>query len=206
MAEDFADADMKMAAVSVIRKHYAEHGAKNWKVVKDQFPEMDMRRFWRIVAKVKNGVPDVDILRSTIAYAKVAAAKKAVPAPVSPAIIYAGGPEVRRQIDYMGQLQEMLDDVQQLRNFALGPEDAEGRREIKNPNIFAQAIKLRGECLDRALKAYETVWDLRKQMDFYNAIIDEVSAADPATAARIMDRLNKLNNERGLTVNAKVEL
>lgn len=206
MAEDFADADMKMACVAAVRKHYAEFGATNWKLVMEQFPKMDTRRFWRIVAKVKQGVPDADILKATIAYAKHQAAKKVLPASPSPALIYAGGADAKRQIDYMGQLQEMLNDIRDLRDMGLSKPDENGVRKITNTQVFAQAIKLRGETLDRALKAYETVWDLRKMRDFYDTIIEEVGNADPVTAARIMDRLHILNNQRGLTIDAKIEI
>ena len=97
---------------------------------------------------------------------------------------------------------EMLSDINKIRDWALTEPDADGNRRIKNPHYFMQAIRLRSEVLDTTLKGYQEFWDLRKMQDFYDTIIAEIGEADPETAGRIMDRLQALNNERGLTISA----
>lgn len=191
------------ALLAAIRHHYDTHGSKNWQAVRSQFPAIGERRFWRYVAKVKEGTTDHAILRQSIAYAK-RMAKKSIPAPLSPAILAGGGADMRRSLDFMSHLEEMIDDISMLRDYAMTDPDANGDRKIRNAMFFAQSIKLRKETLELALKAYQEIYDIRKMMEFYDAIVRVIHRADPETAKELMEELAALNNERGFTLTANI--
>jgi hypothetical protein len=195
--------ELKAACLADIRDHYRQYGATRWKLVMVKHPEIDERHFWRLVKKVKEGLPDQEILRFAVKKAKHAA-KRLVPAAPSPAMIAAGGAETERNIDFMMHLQELLADAEMIRTWSMTDMDEDGMRKIKNPMFFAKSISLRRELLETALRAMQEIWDLRKMSDFYNTIIDTISQADPATARLIMEKLDALNNERGLTIDAVV--
>lgn len=196
--------ELKAACLHDIRNHLREHGAERWKLCRDRHPQISDREFWRLVKKVKEGLPDTDILRYAVKKAKTAA-KKLLPAAPSPAVIASGGRGVEQKIDFMAHLDELLADIRMVRDYSLKDPDPEtGEQGIKNPMYFTKAISLRREVLETALRAMQEIWDLRKMQDFYDVIIRTVSEADPATARLIMERLEEVNNERGLTIDAKV--
>lgn len=198
--------ETKRALLGEIREHIKRYGHKEWRRVQEKFPTINDRYFWRMVAKVRDGQADEEILQNAVARAKVLARTKGmIPVAPSPAVIAAGGADITRSINFMLELQQILDDISMVREFSLNPADPEtGKRSIKNPVFFTQSIKLRQGALELALRAYQEVWDLRKMSEFYDTIIEEIGKADPEVQRAIMEKLNTLNNERGLTMNAKV--
>lgn len=188
--------------LGAIRYHIQNHGEKDWKLVLNKFPELSKRRFFRLLSRVRDGVPDKDILKQSVAHTRRIA--KTLPAAPSPAVIAQGGIDMRNRLDVMSHLQVMLDDIDKIREFSLGAPDENGVRRIKNPAFFMQQIKQRGETLKLVLEAYGEVWDLRTMQNFYNIIMEEIGKVDPLTQRRIMVALEALNNERGLTISAQV--
>jgi hypothetical protein len=172
----------------------------DWGEIMAMHPKVPRRYFFTLVAKVKAGAPTEGTLRESVQTAKCMAVSELMPVAPSPSTIASSDKDT---IDFMSHIGAMLNDINSVRDWSLTEPDPEtGKRRIKNPHYFMQAIRLRREVLDTTLKGYQEFWDLRKMQDFYDAIIAEVSEADPEVAARIIDRLQALNNERGLTISA----
>jgi hypothetical protein len=70
--------------------------------------------------------------------------------------------------------------------------------------FFGQSINIRDGLLNTALKATQTVHDLQRNQNFWDAVIEEIAAESPETARRIMVRLHRLNSELGMTFDARV--
>lgn len=207
---DYTGDDLILA----IARHVAENGHKNWGELFARLgveTPTDKRRMWRYIAKVREGKFEVghDIAMQ-IRQAKAAAKKmrlesaaKHVPAAPSPNVIATKGPEVLRHVDYMGQIRQMVEDIDMLREFSLAY-DATGKAKIKNPMYFGKSIQLRMGAIETALKAMQEIWDLRKMQEFYETIIATIGEADPHIAKKIMEKLVSLNAERGFTTDAKI--
>jgi len=184
----------------------AGQGHFNWSEIMAKHPTVPRRHFFTMVAKVKAGTPDSEILRAAIKSVKQITLGQVVPVAPSPNIIATAenAQEMRHTIDFMSHVDEMLDDVRKIRDWALADPDDWGEQKIKNVHYFMNAVRLKCDVLGTALKGQQEFYDLRKMSEFYDTIIEEIGRADPDTQRRILDRLNALNNERGFTVHARV--
>jgi len=178
-------------------------------------PDVSERMFMRYVAQVRGTanrvgtfVPDHETVRGAIQdmaqRAQTAAMKENIPHPPPPAIIAAGGLPNRKRLDYLTHIHEMLADCDRLRTFAMKVDPATGEERIHNPLFFTQAMRMRNEVLNTAISAMKALWDIQKMQQFYDAIVAEVAKVDPETGRRLMERLQELDDERGLTMNARV--
>src|SRR5579862_3582361 len=195
-----------------IRQHLESHGPRDRKIVQARHPNVPDRRFWRYVAqvrgtgaKVKNYTPDPESIRNAIQTmtkrAEIAEAKTHIPRP-PPAIIAAGGIEARRKLDFLEHLDGMLSDCDMLREYSMREDPETGKKKIHNPMYFTQSIKLRAEVLNTAISAMKALWDIQRMQNFYDVIVHEVTKLDASTGRAIMERLQELDAQRGMTMNA----
>jgi hypothetical protein len=73
-----------------------------------------------------------------------------------------------------------------------------------NTRLWRESIHDRLKSIEVLLAVQQQVWDLEKNEQFYRAIIeivvDEIGPANPDIQMRIMERLKKLNDERGMNI------
>jgi hypothetical protein len=203
------DDETRTAIIAFAQRHLKKHGSDDWSPVYKEFSEIPHRTVRRWIDKVRHGeVTTQEVLVSSIAVAKREAKKLGLPsaadhvpaAPV-PAVIAAKGADAHRAIDFMQHLQSMLADLEMLREWSMTEKD--GKRTIKNAMYFTQAVKLKVQVLETALRAMQEIWDLGKMQDLYDAVIEEVGKASPEVQEKIMGRLVALNDRRGLTIAAR---
>ena len=195
--------ERRIAAIADIALHLAEHGAKNWNLVRDKYPEINERVWWRMIAAVKDGQTPEHVLKVAIAKARNQA-RRQLPAPPPPDYIAKGGATAVANMDFLVQFRDLFSDAVLLRDWATNTKD-DGGRAIKNPMFFAQSIKLRRELLETCMKMMREVYELSQSKELWDTALDEIAAESPETYQRIMKRLAALNASRGLTIHAEVE-
>lgn len=126
-----------------------------------------------------------------------------LPAAPSPAIIAKSPVVAKSKLDFMGRLEKLYSDGEMLREHSV-IRSADGIERIKLASQFATSIRIRSDLLERALQAYEVLYDWQQMNQFYDLIVQEVAKIDPTTAARIMERLDELNREKGFTARAQI--
>lgn len=99
-------------------------------------------------------------------------------------------------VELLTRLDVLFADSDLLRAYAASVDPLTKTVRIKSPNYFFNSIKMRRDLLETAIAALREVWDLKNMLDFYDAIVDEVAQESPECAARIMTRLNELNQKR----------
>jgi hypothetical protein len=197
--------ELRQALVKDVQGHIREHGNKRWELLFAKHPDVSKRTIWRQISRVRNGeVTDPEMLAAAVKQAKRISIKAndVLPHAPPPAVIARATPRTSASIDFMGQFKELLDDISMLKDWSLMEKD--GKKTIKNAMYFSQAIKLRISALDTGLRAYQEFWDLRRMEDFYNTILETIAEVDPEVRGLILERLQALNDERGMTIDASV--
>ncbi len=199
MSENDGAADCYDAIIAHLRRV----GSTNWKTVRDNYPDVGIRKFWRLVARAK----DEPAIRGPLVTAALDAAERIRALNPSTAISAAPPKPVAREatramdnIHLMDHLRDLMVDAVLIREYSMGkPDEATGARGIKNPVFFAQSVKLRRELIETILKTWHEAFDLRRMQDFYGVILDEIGRASPEVQAAIMERLRLMNDERGFS-------
>lgn len=203
------------ACMRDIEHHIKTVGPHEWKMVMARHPMVSERMFYRYVArargmgasKAKVFTPEPDTVRDAIKHlaqrAQTAAMKENIPHPPSPAIIAMDGLDARRKLDFLCHVHEMLGDCDLLREWSLR-RDEDGTVRVHNPMYFSKAINQRGQILEIAIAAMKALWDIQRMQKFYDQVVEEVAKENPDTGRRLMMRLQELDNERGMTMNAQV--
>jgi hypothetical protein len=197
------DSETRASLDKAIRDHLATKGATEWNPVRKQFPQVPLATFWRHVAKEKaRPAPKAQIdearakiavtLANTTADERRAAAAGTMPCIPSPAYIAKAGSDGMRHLDLLARLDGLLADADRLRGHAMNEAG-----DIVDAELFSDSIELGMKLIGAAVKSIDAVYDQRRQLAFYDAIVDEITAASPETSARIIARLQKLNEERG---------
>jgi len=218
-----ADHPSKAKFIEAVHAHMAVHGAKDWRLVLDQFPDVHDQTKWRWLRQARNETPrptDLNRARDRLAASvkkfpttrngskmreKLAPEAEPIvdhlPAAPSPAYIAKHGDEGLRTIDFVAEIQRLYGDAQMLRTYAL-KRDKDGNpvEAINNPAAFDKSIVRRAHLLETAIKAVQEVWDLRTMQNFYETIIDEIGKESPECQQRIMQRLAALNARTGMTL------
>lgn len=217
------DAVLKAAVLAEIRAHLLVYGPNNWQILRDKYPEIGERKFFRWVKAVREPTPDdskrpqrggskfsperLEAARAAqddgVRRARLAATKN-VPAAPSPAYMMGRGVAAERSIDFLAAVGEIWADAQLLRDHAVKRSEETGEVSIKNPMMFARSIGSRIEVMETALKVMQEIWDLRHMQSFYDEIVaiivDEIGPAHPEIQRRILERLQALNSRRGMTI------
>ncbi len=80
-----------------------------------------------------------------------------------------------------------------------GARDQNGKIRVSKTAL--QAVGVQAKILQTAAAISNTLLEERRIRDFYRAIMEEIKAESPATAARIIARLEALNSRPGLASN-----
>lgn len=169
-------------------------GDKDWEAVRRQFKGIPKSTFYRWVKTVKV-VAGTDKTSLTASAQIAMEASNSLPAAPSPSYIDKTGSAGKSNLDFLGKLDQLYEDSEKLRMFSVRDD------RIVSPKFFAQSINIRRSLLETALKAMSEVWDLRQMQNFYDTVLEEISKESPECAARILDRLQSLNAEIGMTYN-----
>jgi hypothetical protein len=197
------------AVISDIETHLAQRGPQEWALVRARWPDVPEATWWRWVALAKRKIADAAILEgsrrklaeraaATTAEEKAEIVGANLPVAPSPDFLAKNGDQGVASLDLLAKFQELYDDSMLLRGYAV---NAEGN--VKNPMIFRDSVALRDRLLQTALRAAEAVWNLRRQIEFYDLVVDEVAKASPEVAQAIMERLSVLNERTGMAFNAR---
>jgi hypothetical protein len=192
---------MKGAALADIREHLDKVGSKNWLPVMKKYPELGKRTFYRLVAYVRKGVPESEVMLGAAKRAK-RLAQKNLPAVVSPEYIAKGGREATANIDFLEQFAVLMEDARLLRAFSMG-KNADGVEVIKNALFFAKSVELRRQLMDTALKVMREVYALQDSKEVWDALLEEIFKEAPQVRNRILQKIAEYNNRRGLTIHMK---
>jgi hypothetical protein len=189
---------MKAACLADIREHHDKVGAKNYTTIIKKYPELGRRTFYRLVAHVKGGLPDSELMIGAAKRAK-RLAQKNLPALVPPEYLAKGGREATANIDFLEQFSVLMEDARLLRAFSIG-KSADGTETIKNPLFFSKSIDLRRQLMDTALKVMREVYALQDSKEVWDALLEEIFKEAPQIRNRILSKIAEYNNRRGLTL------
>lgn len=220
--------EQKTKFTAALHAHMAKHGAKDWKLLLQQFPEVHEQTMWRWIRAGRKEVPpeaNLSDARTKLAEAvrkfptttraqrmakeKLPEAEEIVdhlPAAPSPSYIAKAGDDGLRTLDFVAEIQSLYRDATMLRTYAVrdrvDPDTGEVREVINNPAAFDKSIARRADLLETAIRAVQEVWDLRTMQRFYETIIEEIGFESPDCQKRILERLAKLNARTGMTLGA----
>lgn len=219
---------LRAEAFAAIKRHLAEHGSKNWKLILDRYgvkegempsdDKVHIQTIWGWIRKAKNDVADAQLLSAAKAAieaevprllpAEAAKIGRDLPMAPSPNYIAKSGDGGMRRFDMVRELEGCYSDALMLRAYAVtmvtDPETQVEREKIKNPVVFEKQLSRRLDVMDTTLRAMKEVWDLRAMQGFYEVVVEEIGNADPATQQRIMARLADLNARTGMNMNMRV--
>lgn len=196
-----------------IAAHLAEHGAVNWALVRDRWPEIiggkpnssSERRFYRWVKKVQGGEYTPGEVKAEAIRKARGATKRNLPATPSPQAFLAGGARAERNVDLMAMLYETFADVKLIRDHAVITND-DGTQKVKNFVQLDAMIKRRLDLTQTYIAIFQEIYDLQRMREFYNEIQDiivsEIHPLAPEVAERIIARLQALNDRESMTVHA----
>ena len=128
-----------------------------------------------------------------------------LPASPSPAVVASmSGPDQQRVFDFMGYFMRTVTDAELVRSRAVQTQP-DGTEKVVNPILLNSSVRTRLSVLDTYLSAIGEFYNLEKLQALYELVIEEVGKESPGAKAAILARLRKLNNERGLTMAARVD-
>lgn len=211
--------------IEAAKAHMAKHGAKNWGILFDRFPDLKDYSKWRYVREAKgDDTPRISDLvdardKLTASIKKFPTTQRgskfaknldpevrdeivdSLPAAPSPAFIARHGDEGLRTIDFVAEITSLYMDAKMLRAYSMRKDlDGNPIEVIGNPATFDKSIGRRAQLLETAIHAVQEVWDLRMMQNFYELIIEEIGRESPDCQQRIMLRLQALNNRHGMTL------
>jgi hypothetical protein len=216
MAEHLKKAEVSAA----IQDHFALYGPRLWKKIIDRFPEVAEPTIWRWIRDIKAAgqTPEhlagakAKILARTAGMVNTASERAAardtssiarhIPASPSPAYISEAGAEGLQNLDIVLEINHLYRDAKMLRDYGVAVL-ADGVEKVKNPMAFEKSIFARTRLIDTAIRATQEIWDLRRQQEFYDEIIEAIGIESPTCQQRIMKRLAILDAKRGMTTAAR---
>lgn len=199
--------------LSAIAAHLAEHGPTNWGLVRDRWPDIiggkggsnTERRFYRWVKKVQGGEATPAEAKETAIRKARGATKKNLPAVPSPQAFLAAGARADRNVDLMAMLYETFSDVKLIRDAAVIVND-DGTQKVKNFVQLDAMIKRRLDLTQTYISIFQEIYDLQRMREFYgeiqDIIVSEIHPLAPEVAARIIARLQALNDRESMTMHA----
>ena len=193
----------KAAAIEAINAHLKKHGPVDWERVESKFPDVPKATLWRWIKELRDKASDSPSRQKLQAASKKV--RKVVedikeiggllPAIPSPAYMAAKGAEAEASMNFMGRVNELYSDAVMLRAYSL---NAEGK--IKMPMFFSQSIKLRRDILQTGITTLQEIYDIRMVQGLHDAILEAIGEEAPEVQRKVMERLHKLNRERGITI------
>ena len=221
------ETDLKADILIAIAEHLRLHGSRDWKLVRErpefapiigkQAGEAGRRKFYRWLNKVSEPMPAdrtrphegravaEDALANAVERAQAVVARHLQAAP-SPALFMRMGADADVKITLVAAIDEIWSDLQLIRAHAFECDGSDGHR-LKSPKILGESAKSRVAVLESAVRLMKEIYDfagLRRMYEaILNIIISELAEA-PQTQARVLDRLQDLNNAQAMTPFAEV--
>jgi len=202
-------------------------GSTNWKDLFARFPDVHEQNMWRWIRALKQA----DVSKPQLINAKAKLVQKIkkiggtdrqreaeengteriakhLPAAPSPNYIARTGEAGMANLDFVAEIHKLYADATMLRTYAMktrtDPATGEVTEAINNPAAFDKSILRRASLIETAIKTVQEVWDLRQMQNFYQIVIEEISAESPECQRRIMERLAALNARQGFALSMKV--
>ncbi len=178
-------------AIASIRTLTTQHGSKEGaRLARQQFPEIPVGTWGRWRQQAVGNTTGADALaRATLA----AEVRRNIP---SPAQLAASMPATRRALDFWRMLDELEQDAQLMRDFALA-RGSDGAIKLRVPFALRDAHRMRCDLIRLALQQAEVAWSAERAQVFFDAVIAEVAAVSPECQRSIMARLQRFNGEAG---------
>lgn len=197
----------RAACTLAIIQHLEVHGNANWAAVRQQFPKVEKRKFFRWVKAVRDGEVDVSLYANAGKVAK----KLQRTLPVAPPAHYMAdnGTKAIEKVNLLVETNVLFRDVAQMRIYAAEKDrvtkqvvlDANGDPKLGNFVFWEKAVMARLKVIETALALQQQIWDLQKNQDFYDEIVRiivEEMGVDPEMQLRVMRRLEHLDRARGM--------
>lgn len=194
----------KATAVEAINSHLRDCGPVEWERVASKFPDVPKATLWRWIKELRDKASDSPSRQKLQAASKkvrkvvedVRAVGGMLPAAPSPSYLAEKGAEGEANMNFLGRLNQLYEEGEKLRDFAC---NSDGK--IRIPLFYQSSINIRRNLLQTSLDVMQQVYDLRRMEAFYEAVTEEVGSVSPEAQRKIMDRLRRLDRERGITIN-----
>jgi hypothetical protein len=217
-----AERELKTEILAAIAEHLRLHGPRKWKLVRErpefalvigeQAGEAGRRKFYRWQKSVRQpmaadktrphdgrGVAD-EALADASERARTAA-ERHLPAAPSPAFFMKMGAGAEVRVNLVGAIDEVWADLMLAREHAFD-DSGSGARRLKSPKVLVESAKSRLAAMDTVVRLVKDIYDLDALHRLYRSIIEIIVtelAAVPDIQARVLDRLEALNNAQAMT-------
>lgn len=201
-----------------ISQHLALNGPTKWPELMAQWPDVSRATFFRHVKDVREEMENVAASRGgaelrtmqkrikTQTRTPEVTEKKLkanMPAAPSPAALVGLGQGADDVFNFMAHFNELLRDTKMMRDASVAL-TAEGTEKLKNPMLMDKSVSRRLDLIETWLRSQDMIWNFERMQELYHAIIEEVGKADADTQQAILARVRMLNDQRGLTVTARL--
>ncbi|CAN0619581.1 protein of unknown function [Burkholderia multivorans] len=105
---------------------------------------------------------------------------------------------MRQAIDFYRELDSMVADAQLLADYSVIANE-DGTRKLKNPTLLAMAHRMRATNLNLALRHAEMVWNVERQQEMLEELVDAVKDVDKDLGCRVVDRLRGVQQRWNLS-------
>jgi hypothetical protein len=157
-----------------IEQHLERHGARNWKMVKERFPDISNATFWRHVKVLRQApvIPD--------------------PKPAEQVLSQMGGhglfPKFFEPLKKLAEYERLLAEVEEM-----GRQAKNNQGKIVNWRMYVKSMEMRRTLLEQQIAAARMLVDLGKLELQWDAVIETVAAASPEVKKDIVERVSALN-------------
>lgn len=200
-----------------ISQHLALHGPTKWPELQAKWPDVSRATFFRHVKEVREdmentaaqrGGAELRVMQKRIRTQTTTPnnekkLKANMPATPSPAALVGLGQGADDVFNFMAHFNELLRDVKMMRDASVAL-TAEGGEKLKNPMLMDKSVSRRIDLIETWLRSQDMIWNFERMQELYHAIIEEVGKADVDTQQAILARVRMLNDQRGLTVTARL--
>jgi hypothetical protein len=189
-------ATQKAEVIADIQEALRENPDQKWVWLVEKYPNVSKKSIYRWISAEKS--PRKTPLRK--ASRKINKTVKAVgehlPAVPSPQYVAAKGTD---QIDFLGRLNNLLGHTDNIIAHATK------NPERPNNHQLMQAVKCQSDLLGMGLKAMGEVYNFRRMQRMHDAILSTLRRRDPSLAVQVLEDLESLDREMGITVNGQGE-
>lgn len=201
-----------------ISNHLHLHGPTGWPDLMAKYPDVSRATFFRYIKEVREDIEAQAVSQGDASLriaqkrirAHVASPKQVeremktnMPAVPSPAVVVGMGSAADDVFDFMGNLNRLMADAEMMRSSSVTV-GSDGAEKLRNPAMMDKSISRRLGILETWLRSQGLVWNYDKLQELYFAIIDEVGKASPEVQQAVVSRIRTLNNQRGMTIDARL--
>lgn len=201
-----------------INTHLHLNGPTGWPDLMAKYPGTSRATFFRYIKEVREeieqkagegGGADLKFVQKRIRAQTITPEqtkrqlKANVPMAPSPAMIVGLGRDVEDVFNFLAHFNKLVSDAELMRATSVTT-NADGAEKLKNPMLFDKSFGRRLELIETWLKSQDMIWNFERMQELYFLIIEEVGKADADTQQAILSRIRTLNNQRGLTVDARL--